>query len=137
MAVQVRREGGDLLIRPGGLRGSVRVPLAQITRWDCLHETLGRRFLAFHLGDRTAYAQLPQLSRAQRDALVASLTELVGQAPDVSLLEGERDNTHWLKVWEVIKMIGRYLRLFINPLRSPAPPPVKRPPSSEKPPSAA
>ena len=136
MAVQARREGGDLLIRPGGLRAGVRVPLAHITRWDCLHEALGRRFLAFHLGDRTAYVQLPRLSRDERDALVATLTELVGQAPDVSLLEGERDNTHWLKVWEVIKMIGRYLRLFINPLRSPAPPP-KRPAPPAKPPSAS
>jgi hypothetical protein len=39
------------------------------------------------------------------------------------LLESERDNEHWIKVWEYIKWIGSYLRLFINPMR----PPGKRP----------
>ncbi len=120
--MKVTIESAELVVRPGGLRGVTRVPLAAIAGWDCLYEVMGRRFLAFHLGDRTAYAQLPRLQPAARDALVAELTALIGREPDVSLLENERDNEHWLKVWEVIKMIGRYLRLFINPLRPPTPP---------------
>jgi hypothetical protein len=116
-------EALELVLRPGGLRGITRVPLAELTSWDILYEVLGRRYLAFHLGDRTAYAQLPRLSVAERDALVAELTALTGRMPDVSLLESERDNEHWLKVWEYIKWIGSYLRLFINPMR----PPGKRP----------
>ena len=117
MRVSVERD--ELVLRPGGLRGVTRVPLAEVTCWDFLYEATGRRFIAFHLGDRTAYAQLPSLSVAARDALVAELTALTGRAPDVSLLEGERDNEHWLKVWEYIKWIGSYLRLFINPMRPP------------------
>ncbi len=126
MAVKAWVEAGELVLRPGGLRGVVRVPLAEIASWDCLYEVLGRRFLAFHLGDRTAYAQLPRMLPEARDALVAELTTLIGRGPDVSLLENERDNEHWRKVWEVIKMIGRYLRLFINPLRPPTPPNPRR-----------
>jgi len=121
--MNVAIEGADLIVKPGGLRGVTRVPLAAVTSWDILYEVLGRRYLAFHLGDRTAYAQLPRLSVAERDALVAELTALTGRAPDVSLLENERDNEHWIKVWEYIKWIGSYLRLFINPMR----PPGKRP----------
>lgn len=121
--MKVAIEGLDLVIKPGGLRGVTRVPLAAITTWDILYEVLGRRYLAFHLGDRTAYAQLPRLSDLERNALVAELTALTGRTPDVSLLESERDNEHWLKVWEYIKWVGSYLRLFINPMR----PPNKRP----------
>lgn len=121
--MKVAIEGLELVVRPGGLRGVTRVPLAEITSWDILYELLGRRYLAFHLGDRTAYAQLPRLPVEARDALVAELTALTGRAPDVSLLESERDNEHWIKVWEYIKWIGSYLRLFINPMR----PPGKRP----------
>lgn len=118
--MKVTLEGLDLVLRPGGLRGVTRVPLAELTCWDFLYEVTGRRFIAFHLGDRTAYAQLPRLSVEARDALVVSLTALTGRAPDVSLLENERDNEHWLKVWEYIKWIGSYLRLFINPMRPPS-----------------
>ena len=121
--MKVSLEHGELVLRPGGLRGITRVPLPELTSWDILYEVLGRRYLAFHLGDRTAYAQLPRLSVAERDALVSELTTLTGRAPDVSLLENERDNEHWLKVWEYLKWIGSYLRLFINPMR----PPGKRP----------
>lgn len=121
--MKVMIEGSQLVLRPGGLRGITRVPLVELTCWDFLYEVTGRRFVAFHLGDRTAYAQLPRLSVTERDALVAELTTLTGRAPDVSLLENERDNEHWLKVWEYIKWIGSYLRLFINPMR----PPGKRP----------
>jgi len=121
--MKVAIEGLALVVRPGGLRGVTRVPLAEISSWDILYELLGRRYLAFHLGDRTAYAQLPRLAVEARDALVAELTALTGRAPDVSLLESERDNEHWIKVWEYIKWIGSYLRLFINPMR----PPGKRP----------
>ena len=121
--MKVAIEGLDLVIKPGGLRGVTRVPLAAITTWDIWYEGLGRRYLAFHLGDRTAYAQLPRRSDPERDALVAELTALTGRTPDVSLLESERDNEHWLKVWEYIKWVGSYLRLFINPMR----PPNKRP----------
>lgn len=121
--MKVTLEGLDLVLRPGGLRGVTRVPLAELKCWDFLYEVTGRRFVAFHLGDRTAYAQLPRLSVEARDALVAELTTRTGRAPDVSLLENERDNEHWLKVWEYIKWIGSYLRLFINPMR----PPGKRP----------
>lgn len=120
--MDVRLDGQDLVIRPGGLRGVTRLPLAMITRWDILYETLGRRFLAFHLGDRTAYVQLPRLDPAARQALAETLTGHLGQAPDVSLLDSERDNTHWERVWEFVKWVGRYLRLFINPLRPPLPP---------------
>lgn len=121
--MKVAIEGLELVVRPGGLRGVTQVPLAEISSWDILYELLGRRYLAFHLGDRTAYAQLPRLAVEARDALVAELTALTGRAPDVSLLESERDNEHWIKVWEYIKWIGSYLRLFINPMR----PPGKRP----------
>ena len=121
--MKVAIEGLELVVRPGGLRGVTRVPLAEISSWDILYELLGRRYLAFHLGDRTAYAQLPHLPVEARDALVAELTALTGRVPDVSLLESERDNEHWVKVWEYIKWIGSYLRLFINPMR----PPGKRP----------
>ena len=121
--MKVMIEGSQLVLRPGGLRGITRVPLVELTCWDFLYEVTGRRFVALHLGDRTAYAQLPRLSVTERDALVAELTTLTGRAPDVSLLENERDNEHWLKVWEYIKWIGSYLRLFINPMR----PPGKRP----------
>ena len=121
--MKVTIEGLELVLRPGGLRGITRVPLAELTCWDFLYEVTGRRFVAFHLGNRTAYAQLPRLSVSERDALVSELTALTGRAPDVSLLENERDNEHWLKVWEYLKWIGSYLRLFINPMR----PPGKRP----------
>jgi len=121
--MKVAIDGADLMVKPGGLRGVTRVPLAAVTSWDILYEVLGRRYLAFHLGDRTAYAQLPRLNVEARDALVAELTALTGREPDVSLLESERDNEHWIKVWEYIKWIGSYLRLFINPMR----PPGKRP----------
>ena len=69
--MKVSLEHGELVLRPGGLRGITRVPLAELTCWDFLYEITGRRFIAFHLGDRTAYAQLPRLSVAERDALVA------------------------------------------------------------------
>lgn len=121
--MQLSVDNQELLIRPGGLRASVRIPLRELDSWDFLYEVLGRRFIAFHLGDRTAYAQLPRLAPAARDAAVAELTRLTGMAPDVTLLENERNNEHWVKVWEFIKWIGRYLRLFINPLRPPTPPP--------------
>ena len=121
--MQVRREHEDLVIRPGGLRGETRVALAAITRWDILYEVTGRRFLAFHLGDRTAYAQLPRLGPAAREALRVTLTGLIGQAPDVSLLDGERDNEHWRLVGEYLLWIASYLRLFINPMRPPRPRP--------------
>lgn len=121
--MQVNVEQGELVLRPGGLRGVTRIPLARLTCWDILYEVAGRRFLAFHLGDSTAYAQLPRLSVAARQALVAELTALTDRAPDVSLLDSERDNEHWLKVWEYLKWIGSYLRLFINPMRPPRPRP--------------
>lgn len=121
MRVSVAR--GELVLRPGGLRGVTRVALDRLTCWDILYEVTGRRFLAFHLGDSTAYAQLPRLSVAARAALVAELTALTGRAPDVSLLDSERDNEHWLKVWAYIKWMGSYLRLFINPMRPPGPRP--------------
>lgn len=121
--MQVSVEQGELVLRPGGLRGVTRIRLAELTCWDFLYEVTGRRFIAFHLGDRTAYAQLPRLRTEARDALVAELTALTGRAPDVSLLEGERDNEHWLRVWAYIKWVGSYLRLFINPMRPPSPRP--------------
>jgi len=121
--MNVVKEGHELVIKPGGLRGVTRVPLDALTTWDILYEVLGRRYLAFHLGDRTAYAQLPRLKEAERQTLIAELTALTGREPDVSLLENERDNEHWIKLWEYIKWIGSYLRLFINPMR----PPNKRP----------
>lgn len=117
-----------LLIKPSALRPTTQVPLERLTRWDCLYEIAGARYVAFHLGDCTDYAQLPRLSVAQRDAMMAELTQRIGFGPDITLLENERSQEHWLKVWEVIKTIGRYLRLFINPMRSPKAPP-KRPPS--------
>lgn len=126
--MKTRLEGEMLVVQPGGLRGTVRVPLAAITRWDILYEVMGRRFLAFHLGDRTAFVQLPRLDPEARAALAEALTQLTGKVPDVSLLDGERDNEHWVKVWEFLKWIGRYLRLFINPLRPPGPPPGRLPP---------
>lgn len=126
--MQVLRQDDQLVITPGFPRGTVRVPLASVDAWDCLYEVLGRRFLAFHLGDRTAYVNLPRLQPAARDALVAQLTALLGQAPDQVLLENERDNAHWERLWEAIKTVGRYLRLFINPLRPPHPP--RRPPTA-------
>lgn len=121
--MDVRREGNDLVLKPGGLRGMTRVPLAEITRWDILYEVAGRRFLAFHLGDRTAYAQLPRLGPEARQSLLENLTALIGQAPDVSLLDGERDNAHWAMVWAYLRWVGSYLRLFINPMRPPLPRP--------------
>lgn len=121
--MRVSVERGELVLRPGGLRGVTRIALDRLTCWDILYEVTGRRFLAFHLGDSTAYAQLPRLSVAARAALVAELTALTGRAPDVSLLDSERDNEHWLKVWAYIKWIGSYLRLFINPMRPPGPRP--------------
>jgi hypothetical protein len=126
--MNIRIEHHELVIKPGGLRAETRVPLTEITCWDMLYEVAGRRYLAFHLGDKTAYAQLPRLTPEARDALAAELSELLGSVPDISLLDSERDNEHWLKVWEFIKWIGRYLRLFINPLRPPTPPPKRRPP---------
>ena len=121
--MDVRREGDELVLKPGGLRGITRVPLPALTRWDFLYEVTGRRFLAFHLGDRTAYAQLPRLGPDARQSLLATLTEITGQAPDVTLLDGERDNAHWHKVREYLQWIGSYLRLFINPMRPPRPRP--------------
>ncbi len=126
-----------LVISPGFPRATVRVPLAEVRTWDCLYEVVGRRFLAFHLGDRTAYAQLPRLSPEARQALLVELEQLLQQPADISLLDSERDNEHWLKVWEVIKMIGRYLRLFINPLRPPTPPPKPRMLTKERAPTKA
>lgn len=126
--MNIRIEHHELVIKPGGLRAETRVPLTEIACWDMLYEVAGRRYLAFHLGDKTAYAQLPRLTPEARDALAAELSELLGSVPDISLLDSERDNEHWLKVWEFIKWIGRYLRLFINPLRPPTPPPKRRPP---------
>ncbi|MEO6698516.1 MAG: hypothetical protein ABIR53_03090 [Paraperlucidibaca sp.] len=126
--MKVSIEHHELVIKPGGLRAETRVPLADVTCWDMLYEVTGRRYLAFHLGDKTAYAQLPRLTPEAREALAAQLSELLGSPPDISLLDSERDNEHWLKVWEYIKWIGRYLRLFINPLRPPTPPPKRRPP---------
>ncbi|MDP1540247.1 MAG: hypothetical protein Q8K94_04240 [Moraxellaceae bacterium] len=129
----------QLVISPGLPRATVRIPLADIKTWDCLYEVVGRRFLAFHLGDRTAYAQLPRMSPQARLDLMSELERLLQQPADVSLLDSERDNEHWLRVWEVIKTIGRYLRLFVNPLRPPTPPPRPRPsvkPDHTDPPSA-
>lgn len=120
----------DLVISPGGLRATTRVPRDAITRWDMLYEVTGRRYLAFHLGDKTAYAQLPRLTPEAREAVAARLMALLGSPPDISLLDSERDNEHWLKAWEFVKWVGRYLRLFINPLRPPTAPPKRRPPSA-------
>ena len=124
-------EGEALVIKPGGLRAETSVPLADVTRWDMLYEVTGRRYLACHLGDKTAYAQLPRLAPEAREALAAQLSELLGTPPDISLLDSERDNEHWLKVWEYIKWVGRYLRLFINPMRPPTPPPKRQPPPAK------
>lgn len=121
--MKVSIEGAELVLKPSGWRAETRIVLSQLTRWDMLYEVLGRRYVAFHLGDRTAYAQLPNLQPEERLALLAQLSVLTGRAPDISLLDGERDNEHWAKVWEMVKAIGRYLRLFINPLRSPKAPP--------------
>lgn len=118
----------QLIISPGFPRSTVRIPVAEIQTWDCLYEVVGRRFLAFHLGDRTAFAQLPRLSPQARLDLMSELEQLLQQPADYSLLDSERDNEHWLRVWEAIKTIGRYLRLFVNPLRPPTPPPRPRPP---------
>lgn len=118
----------QLIISPGFPRSTVRIPVAEIKTWDCLYEVVGRRFLAFHLGDRTAFAQLPRLSPQARLDLMSELEQLLQQPADYSLLDSERDNEHWLRVWEAIKTIGRYLRLFVNPLRPPIPPPRPRPP---------
>lgn len=113
--MKVWREQDELVLAPGGLRGESRIVLARLTGWDFLYETLGRRFLAFHLGHETAHVSLPRLSPAAREKLLARLQAETGLAPDTSLLDMERDNTHWEKVWALIKTIGRYLRLFINP----------------------
>lgn len=118
----------QLIISPGFPRATVRIPVADIQTWDCLYEVVGRRFLAFHLGDRTAFAQLPRLSPQARLDLMSELEQLLQQPADYSLLDNERDNEHWLRVWEAIKTIGRYLRLFVNPLRPPTPPPRPRAP---------
>ncbi|MDZ4299052.1 MAG: hypothetical protein U0998_03990 [Moraxellaceae bacterium] len=129
----------QLVISPGFPRATLRIPVTDIKTWDCLYEVVGRRFLAFHLGDRTAYAQLPRMSPQARLDLMSELERLLQQPADVSLLDSERDNEHWLRVWEVIKTIGRYLRLFVNPLRPPTPPPRPRPsvkPDHTDPPSA-
>lgn len=126
--LQLRVENDRLLLIPGFPRARVAVPLHRIDSWDLLYEGVGRRFIAFHLGDCTAYAQLPRLSPAARTALAEALAEIIGQPADLRLLDDERDNTHWLWLWESIKTIGRYLRLFINPLRPPAPPPAARRP---------
>lgn len=115
-------EAGELVVKPGGLRPELRLELAGIDTWDMLYSALNGRYLAFHLGHETHYVTLPRLDEAAREALLATLTELTGRAPDVSLLEGERDNEHWLKVWEFFKTIGRYLRLFINPMADPRKP---------------
>lgn len=108
-------EGGDVVIAPGGLRGETRFPLARVDSWDFLYELLGRRFLAFHLGHETHFVTLPRLKPEARKALLEQLESLLKMSPDQQLLDMERDNTHWEKLWEVIKQIGRYLRLFINP----------------------
>ena len=113
--MQVKVEGDELVLLPGGLRGESRIPLAGIDEWDLFYEILGRRFLAFHTGDRTHHVNLPRLAPTERTALLNELTRLLGRAPSVELLALERDNEHWLKAWEVVKTIGRYLRLFINP----------------------
>lgn len=118
----------QLVISPGFPRSTVRIPVADIKTWDCLYEVVGRRFLAFHLGDRTAFAQLPRLSPQARLDLISELEQLLQQPADYSLLDSERDNEHWVRVWEAVKTIGRYLRLFVNPLRPPTPPPRPRPP---------
>lgn len=115
MSVTVRVEQGQLELHAGRLRGGLSLPLAQIQSWDFLYEILGRRFLAFHLGSETHFLNLPRLDPVARQALRAELVRLVGQEPDLSLLELERDNEHWAKLWEVVKTVGRYLRLFINP----------------------
>jgi len=119
----------QLVISPGFPRSTVRIPVAEIRTWDCLYEVVGRRFLAFHLGDRTAFAQLPRLSPQARLNLMNEVEQLLQQPADVNLLDSERDNEHWLRVWEGVKTIGRYLRLFINPLRPPVPPPPRPRPS--------
>lgn len=120
--MKVFRENGELVLVAGGLRGEDRLPLAHLQSWDLLYEGLGRRFLAFHTSGQTHYVNLPRLSAAARAELVAELTGLLGQGPSVELLAEERDNEHWLKVWEFIKTIGRYLRLFINPRLDPRKP---------------
>jgi len=109
-------ENGELLLEPGGWRGSSRLPLADIDAWDLFYQIAGRRFLAFHTGKgETHFFSLPRLSPAERASLREALTGYLGQGPSEELLDLERDNTHWQAMWEVVKTIGRYLRLFINP----------------------
>ncbi len=115
MRVSATVEQGELRLYAGRLRGGLSLPLAQIQGWDFLYEILGRRFLAFHVGTQTHFLNLPRLDPEARQALRAELVKLLGQEPDMSLLELERDNEHWVKFWEVVRTVGRYLRLFINP----------------------
>lgn len=124
--LRLRVEQDRLVLMPGFPRASVSVPLAHIDSWDYLYEVVGRRFVAFHLGDCTAYVQLPRLSPDAREALAGQLTTIIGQPADLRLLDDERDNSHWILVWEGIKTVGRYLRLFVNPLRPPTPPPARQ-----------
>ena len=108
-------EQGELLVEPGGWRGACRVPLADIDAWDLFYEVAGRRFLAFHSRrGETHFVSLPRLAPAERASLREGLSQHLGP-PSAELLELERDNTHWQALWEVVKTIGRYLRLFINP----------------------
>jgi hypothetical protein len=109
-------DNGELVLEPGGWRGSSRIPLAGIDAWDLFYQLAGRRFLAFHdAGGKTYFVNLPRLSPEQRASLREALTGHLGQGPSEELLELERDNSHWAALWEVIKQVGRYLRLFINP----------------------
>ena len=114
--MNLRVENGELVLEPGGWRGSSRVALADIDAWDLFYQLAGRRFLALHTSaGLTHFVNLPRLSPEQRSALRTSLTGLLGRGPSDELLELERDNSHWQAMWEVIKTVGRYLRLFINP----------------------
>jgi hypothetical protein len=114
--MQVMSENGELVIHAGRLRGETRLPMSGIDRWDMLYDLpFGRRYLAFHAGDRTHFVNLPALPPAARTRLLGEITALLGQAPDTELLAMERDNAHWQLAWDFIKRIGRYLRLFINP----------------------
>lgn len=114
--MKIAIENNELVIEPGGWRPQCRVPVAGIDAWDIFYETLGRRFVALHdKAGLTNYISLPRLTPAERTHCLEQLTVLLGMPPSQELLELEYDNTHWQAFWSVIKKIGRYLRLFINP----------------------